>query len=90
MAKPEAEFKWIGPRPADNGEIEEIVRADMRLAGVDMRKPKNLVFSTVLLTDDFNGPVVTVSGGKKKFHAEYSPKAVWVSFNPNEDAGGAA
>lgn len=83
--KKEAEFEWIGPRPADNGEIEEIVRTDMRRAGVNMRKPRNLIFSTVLLSDDFNGPVVHVGGGKNKFKAEYQAKAKWMTLDEFED-----
>jgi hypothetical protein len=83
---PEARFKWHGVRPVDDGEMEETVRADMRLGGVDMRRPSRLIFSTVLLTADMNGPVVTVWGkkGGKKFHAEYSPKCGWVTLTASE------
>lgn len=85
----EAEFKWHGVRPVDNGEMEEAARADMRLAGVNMRKPSRLIISTVLLTDDWGGPSVHVWGkhGSKKFHAEYCPKTVWVAVKePDGDA----
>lgn len=85
----EAAFKWIGPRPVDDGEIEAFVRSDMRRAGVNMRKPQRLVFSTVVLTDDYDGPVVHVTGGKRKFHASYEPKAKWVSLDEFEEGGAA-
>lgn len=86
--KKEAEFKWHGIRPVDSGEMEEATRADMRLGGVDMRKPSNLIFSTVILTDDWEGPSVMVWGkrGSKKFHAEYSPKTKWVSHKADGSA----
>lgn len=86
----EAEFKWIGPRPVDDGEIEAFVREDMRRAGVNMCKPHRLIFSTVVLTEDFDGPVVHVTGGKRKFHASYEAKAKWVSLSEFGEEGGAA
>jgi len=89
MSKREAKIEWVGPRPLDNGELEEIVRDDMRKAGVDMRKPKYLISSTVLLTDSLHGPSVSVWGGRgsKKFHAQYNSKTIWVTL---KDEGGAA
>lgn len=86
MSKKEAPFEWFGVRPVDNGEMEAFVRADMRDCGVNMRKPKRLVFSVVILTDDINGPSVTVWGSKgtKSFIAEYRPKTEWVSINEIE------
>lgn len=83
MSKNEAPFEWVGIRPVDNGEMEAIVRADMRAAGVNMKKPKKLVFSTVLLTDNMDGPSVTVWGQKRyrSFIAEYTPKTEWVSID---------
>lgn len=84
----EAGFKWHGIRPVDKGEMEELVREDMRLGGVNMRKPQNLIQSTVLLTDDFDGPSVSVWGVKssKKFHAKYSAKTAWVAVSVDGDA----
>lgn len=89
MIKREAPFEWRGIRPVDNGEMEEIVRADMRQAGVNMRKPKRLIFSTVLLTDDLYGPSVVVWSEKrsKSFHAQYQPKTEWVTM---AEPGGSA
>lgn len=90
MSNKEAPFEWVGVRPVDNGEMEAFVRADMRACGVNMRKPKRLIFSTVMLSSDIDGPSVTVWGqkGGKSFIAEYRPKTEWVSINEIE--GGAA
>lgn len=87
----EAKFKWYGVRPVDNGEMEEYVRADMRACGVNMRKPRDLLTSTVMLTDDWSGPSVSVwsKRGSDKFHAQYSSKTVWVTFD-GRDLDGAA
>lgn len=87
--KKEAKFKWHGIRPVDNGELEEKCREEMRKFGCNMRKPRNLLFHTVVLTPDYNGSGVSITGGRKRFHAEYFPKLKWSSWH-GEDGGDAA
>lgn len=83
----EASIKWHGIRVVDNGELEAMVREDMRSVGIDMRKPKHLIIHTVFLSDDIDGPTVAVWGRKKRFHAEYNLRTEWVTIN---ELGGSA
>lgn len=48
-----------------------------------LRRPSELCFHTVILTDDFHGPTVLVWGqwGSPVFHAEYTPVTVWKTLD---------
>lgn len=80
------ELVWHGIRPVG---LDERVRDDLResLEGGGLRKPGSLIFHTVFLTRDSDGPIVHVWGEKDdplRFHLEYILKPEWVTIG--EDA----
>jgi hypothetical protein len=79
------ELIWHGEKP-DNA--EDAVIADMREADLLDIKPEDLIFHTVWLTDDMEGPHVLVWGENGAFHAKYDDKSGLVhlgtSFPGNE------
>lgn len=72
------EIVWHGDVPEG---VEGLVRDDMLVDLTDLSKPSDLVFHTVFLGDDFNGPVVTVWGERRdrRFHAEYVAEPEWIT-----------
>lgn len=62
--------------------VDEIVRRDILKELTGLKVPSNLVTHTVFLSDDMDGPCVSVWGeGDDRFHAEYLEKAEWVTLS---------
>jgi len=74
-------IQWHGDRPADIDAIEARVLSRLVSDGVNMSKPSDLIYSVVSLTDDIEGPSVTVWGEEdnNSFHAEYFIKTGWAT-----------
>lgn len=71
------EIEWIGQaHPELEGKIRESV------TGI----PQNLIFSTVLLTDDYDGPSIFLSGEEGKVRAEYCPLTKWIPIQLEDHA----
>lgn len=70
------EIVWHGEVPEG---VEEKVRAEMLESLDGLGKPSDLGFHIVFLTDDMEGPSVTVWGQKRdpRFHAEYEEVSEW-------------
>lgn len=65
---------WHGEKPEG---CEDAVMKDMRDNGITGMDPDKLVFHTVWLSDDMEGPSVCVWGEDGQFHAEYEPRQYW-------------
>lgn len=71
---------WHGDKPEG---VEAAVLKDLEEAGLD---PDRLIFHTVWLTSDMEGPSVLVWGEEGKFHAEYDEVTILVGVKPEEEA----
>jgi hypothetical protein len=67
-------IEWNGTPRSD---LDARVIADMEENGIDLGAPEDLVFHTVFLTDDMDGPTVSVLGGSV-FRAMYFEKTEWL------------
>jgi hypothetical protein len=82
-------LKWHGEFPDDLLEIEQVVRQDMS----DLHEQfhgncSKLIFHTVFLGEDLEGPIVMVwgqEGDDDQYHCEYDPNPDWQSFSELED-----
>ena len=70
---------WHGEVPDG---VEAVVREDMLKSLTRLKEPFDLVTHTVFLSDDMDGPCVSVWGGvfDDVFCAEYLEKAEWVTL----------
>ncbi|WP_374290116.1 hypothetical protein [Paenirhodobacter enshiensis] len=77
------EIIWKGVQRPD---LNAKVLRDLEKDGVD--KPDDLVFSIVLLTEDWDGPHVLVTGEDGKYVAEFHETTTWVSLAALEQEAG--
>lgn len=75
------ELAWDGDAPS--AEVQAKVVTDIRTRLGGLYKPSDLIFHTVWLTDDDEGPSVFVYGkeGSDKFHCDYLPVTEWSEGN---------
>lgn len=78
----EIKIVWHGEVP-DQTSVEAAVRSDVFDELCDLDKPEDLVFHTVFLSDDIDGPCVIVWGkdGSPDLHAEYHEASEWVTVS---------
>lgn len=71
-------IEWDDPPPDDiREEIESLVRSDMKRSLSRLKSPENLLFHTVFIGDDYDGPSVCVGGREGGFEASYAAKTEW-------------
>ena len=77
----EAPIVWGGETPS--AEIIAQVRADIKAELVDLAMPYDLIFHTVFLADDPEGPTVMLSGDRETggFYATYSETSEWTPLD---------
>lgn len=83
-------LKWHETVPEDINldELELEVLKDIKQSLSGLEFPSDLIFHTVFLGSDYNGPHVTVwgeAGDNSHFHCEYCEKSEWVSLNEEEE-----
>lgn len=78
---------WNGPIPKDE-DVSFLVKDLLSVLEEGLDKPKDLIFHTSTLTDDYDGPSIWVVGGNEdnEFVAEYSATTEWVTRDLDDDA----
>lgn len=72
-----AVIKWMNEPPEG---VEAKVREDVTVSLWDLDKPSDLWFHTVILTNDLDGPCVTMSGSQDgSFTSTYHEVTEWVN-----------
>ena len=78
-------LKWHGTLPnMDLAQLELDVLNDISQNLTSLKKPSYLVFHTVFLGEDYDGPNVCVWGEENDdahFHCQYYEKTEWVTAN---------
>jgi hypothetical protein len=79
-------LKWPNGIPENVLELEHIVLQDLVKLHEDLdKKPSSLIFHTVFVTDDLDGPIVHVWGEDDEFyHCKYDPEPIWESWTEQE------
>jgi hypothetical protein len=81
-------LKWHGEIPDNILEIEHVVQQDLVKLHEDLdKKPSNLIFHTVFVGEDPDGPIVHVwseDNDDEQYHCEYDAAPVWQSFTEQE------
>lgn len=78
------EIVWHG---AYHDGMNEVVRDDILKSLTRLKKPSDLITHTIFLSDDMDGPSVSVWGeeGDDRFHAEYIDQTKWESLSEIND-----
>jgi hypothetical protein len=81
-------LKWPKEIPDNVLELEQIVLQDLVRLHEDLeKKPSSLIFHTVFVTDDPDGPIVHVWGeddDDEYYHCKYDPYPIWESFSEQD------
>ena len=80
----EVEIKWEGELPPS--EIIAKVREEIKTDLGDLKRPSDLCFHVVILTDDRDGPTVTLWGRSEEiFGGEYTQQTEWKPLSALEE-----
>ena len=74
-------------RGEDRSDLNLSLLIDMMSVGVDILSAPDLISHTYVMTDDYDGPSVSVAGTDEGFVAEYHDKTTWVSLDLASDKG---
>lgn len=78
-------LKWHGDLPDINlDELELEVLTDIKNSLTSLDKPSDLIFHTVFLGEDYDGPNVAVwgkEGDDNHFHCQYYTESNWVTLD---------
>lgn len=79
------EIQWDDTPPPEAIDFAQQELARM-MTEDGLGKPEDLIFATLLMTDDMDGPSVFVWGkeGDPFFHAKYQAVTVWRDISPEE------
>ena len=81
-------LKWHEEIPDNILELEHLVLQDLVSLHDDLEKnPSNLIFHTVLVTENLDGPIVHVWGEADDdvhYHCKYVPDPFWESFSEKD------
>lgn len=77
-------LKWHGTLPVKDLDLLELtVLKDIKQNLKSLDKPSELIFHTVFIGPDYNGPSVLVwgeEGDDDHFHCEYKTETEWVTL----------
>ena len=84
-------LKWHGEMPdLDIDQLELEVLTDIKKSLKSLDNPSDLIFHTVFLGEDYDGPNVMVWGetdDNRHYHCQYYTKTEWVTLDEDtEDA----
>lgn len=81
-------LKWHEEIPDNVLELEQLVLQDLVSLHDDLDKqPSGLIFHTVFVTEDPDGPIVHVWGEEdddEYYHCKYDPEPVWGNHSEKE------